>query len=58
MGDWLRRVDWAHAPQRGLRGRIDEFAVWRRALSQDELRALVTAGRPSLLSSVGPVDQS
>jgi hypothetical protein len=55
MGDWLRRVDWPHAPKRGLRGRIDEFAVWRRALSQEEVRALVTAGRPSLLSAVDPV---
>jgi Concanavalin A-like lectin/glucanases superfamily len=55
LGDWLRRIDWQQAPKRGLRGRIDEFAVWRRALSQDELRGLAAAGRPSLLSVVGPV---
>jgi hypothetical protein len=53
LGDWLRRTDWQHAPKRGLRGRIDEFAIWRRALSHEELRGLATAGRPSLLSAVG-----
>jgi hypothetical protein len=52
IGDWLRRPDWDHAPERGLRGRIDELAVWRRALKQDELRGLVRIGRPSLLEAV------
>ena len=52
IGDWVQRPDWNDVPERGFRGRIDEFAIWSRALSQTEIQAHVEAGRPSLLASV------
>jgi len=52
IGDWVRRPDWKHAPERGFRGRIDEFAIWNRVLSESEILKHVEAGRPSLIESV------
>jgi hypothetical protein len=50
LGDWLRLPQETAIPRRGLRGRIDEFAIWRRALTRDELHTLFVAGRPTLPS--------
>lgn len=48
LGNWL--PDNPHLePNRALRGRIDELAVWRRALSEEEINRLVEASRPELL---------
>ncbi|QDT64936.1 LamG-like jellyroll fold domain-containing protein [Calycomorphotria hydatis] len=48
LGNWLPTGQdaWASRP---LRGRIDELAIWNRALSHDEVQQLVEAGRPSLI---------
>lgn len=48
LGNWLPDAN-AGMTDRALRGRIDEFAIWDRALSADELKKLVEAGRPGLL---------
>jgi hypothetical protein len=48
LGNWLpaAKVD----PQkRALRGRVDELAIWKRALPQNEIKQLVEFGRPELL---------
>jgi hypothetical protein len=50
IGDWFRDKDPSSIPRHGFRGRIDELAVWRRAISQDEIRVMVAAGRASLAS--------
>jgi hypothetical protein len=52
IGDWLRHPEFTATPNRGFRGRIDEIAVWRRALTQAEIREMVVAGR----SCVAPAD--
>lgn len=52
LGNWLRRPDWPHAPNRGFRGRMDEFILWRRALTPDEISDLVEEGRPTALWAV------
>ncbi|MEM9157952.1 MAG: LamG-like jellyroll fold domain-containing protein [Verrucomicrobiota bacterium] len=49
IGNWLQEPSWPHAPVRALKGRIDEFAIWKRALSQNEVQAQYEAGRPNLL---------
>ena len=51
MGDWLRHPEFTSIPNRGFRGRIDEFALWQRALTAQEIREMVTAGRSSLVSA-------
>ncbi len=48
MGDGLHPPQATFIPRRGLRGRIDEFAIWRRALTRDEVQALFVAGLPTL----------
>jgi len=45
IGDWFPDKDPSSIPRRGFRGRIDELAVWRRAISRDEIREMVLAGR-------------
>ncbi len=49
LGNWLPIPDWHHAPVRGLKGRMDEVAIWSRALTEQEIKAHYEAGRPSLL---------
>lgn len=51
LGNWLRDPEWPHAPVRGLRGRIDELAIWDRALSLEEISQLVKDGQPTALWS-------
>jgi hypothetical protein len=47
IGDWLRHPEPTSIPRRGIRGRIDEFAIWSRTLARDEIRKLFVAGRPT-----------
>jgi negative regulator of sigma E activity len=47
IGDWLRHPEPTTIPRRGLRGRVDEFAIWSRTLTRDEIRKLFVAGRPT-----------
>ena len=54
LGNWLRDPEWAHAPVRAFRGRIDELAVWNRALSETEIKEIVKTGQPTPLWSVAP----
>ena len=49
IGDWFRDKDPSSIPRRGFRGRIDEIAVWRRAVSEEEIREMVVAGRSTLV---------
>jgi hypothetical protein len=57
IGNWLPDVGWTENPKRGLRARIDEFAVWRRALSEAEIRQHAADGWPSLMYAVGLATQ-
>jgi len=52
LGNWLLREDWPHVPVRALRGRIDELAIWDRALSADEIQQLADRGKPAALWAV------
>ena len=54
LGNWLQDPEWAHAPVRALRGRIDELAVWNRPLSEKEIKAIMKIGQPAPLWSVSP----
>jgi hypothetical protein len=47
LGNWLAVGD--YQPNRSFRGRIDELALWSRALDATAVKALVEAGRPDLL---------
>ena len=49
LGNWLRRPDWPHSPVRAFKGRIDELAIWNRALSKSEIEGHYEAGRPNLI---------
>ncbi|MEM1228176.1 MAG: LamG-like jellyroll fold domain-containing protein [Planctomycetota bacterium] len=46
LGNWLSDKG---EPQRGLSGRIDEFAVWKRVLTPNEVKRLADAGKPNSL---------
>jgi hypothetical protein len=48
LGNWLPQAMQIE-PNRALRGRIDEFAIWKRALTEGELARLIEASRPELL---------
>ena len=52
IGNWLEgdRID--QAPMRALRGKMDELAIWKRALTEVEIKELVEAGKPSALWSI------
>lgn len=54
LGNWLRDPEWAHAPVRAFRGRIDELAVWNRPLSETEIKEILKTGQPTPLWSVAP----
>lgn len=53
IANWYCDVDNSSNPNRALRGRIDEFAIWGRTLSVDELIEHYEAGRPSGLTPSG-----
>jgi hypothetical protein len=50
IGNWLAVED-VGPTNRALRGRVDELAIWNRALSNDEVKQLVEAGRPGMLGN-------
>ncbi|MEM1295115.1 MAG: LamG-like jellyroll fold domain-containing protein [Verrucomicrobiota bacterium] len=54
IGNWLLGDEWPHVPIRAFRGRMDEFAIWNRELTEDELRELVNQGKPTELWSLQP----
>lgn len=49
IGNWLHEPSWPNVPFRAMKGHVDEFAIWDRALSQSEVQAQYEAGRPKLL---------
>ena len=49
IGNWLPRGE--YEPVRAFSGRMDEMAIWNRALSQKELQIQVERGRPDYLWS-------
>ena len=49
IGNWLPRGE--YEPVRAFSGRMDELAIWKRALSQKELQIQVECGRPDFLWS-------
>lgn len=50
LGNWLS-TSTADPANRALRGRVDELAIWSRALSSEQVKQLVDDGRPGLLWS-------
>lgn len=48
LGNWLPHAE-AGLVNRAFRGRVDELAIWSRALSDEEIKQHVEAGRPGLL---------
>lgn len=57
IGNWLPSNNYK-STCRALRGRIDELAVWSRALNETEIRSHVTEGRPSIIWSTPLKDPS
>jgi hypothetical protein len=47
LGNWNPGPDFIKNSRRSLNGRIDEFAILRRALTDDEVRRIYELGRPS-----------
>jgi hypothetical protein len=54
LGNWLPSITVGENRKRAFRGRIDELAIWNRALVEAELRSLTEAGRPYEPSSQQP----
>ncbi len=52
LGNWLPVAN-AGPQDRALRGRIDELAIWNRALPEGEIRSLVAAGQTALENDYG-----
>lgn len=50
LGNWLNAAN-VDPATRALRGRVDELAIWNRALSSEQVKQLVDDGRPGLLWS-------
>ncbi len=51
LGNYVPFAGETNSPRRGLRGRMDEFAVWGRSLGPDEIRGLAERGRVSLIKT-------
>ena len=51
LGNWLDIPEQYQPTRRAFKGRMDEVAIWNRALSEKEIRAHYEAGRPSLLDN-------
>ncbi len=49
LGNWLDIPEQYQPTRRAFKGRMDEVAIWSRALSETEINAHYEAGRPSLL---------
>ena len=49
IGNWLMGDRADGAPVRAMRGKMDELAIWKRALSAEEIKGLTKQGRPSEL---------
>lgn len=56
LGNWLPAG--TICVNRAFRGRMDELAIWRRALSEEEVLQKVEAGRPGLLFNEAETDLS
>ncbi|BCX46179.1 FecR protein [Haloferula helveola] len=48
LGDWVQEAADPY-PLRGFRGKMDEFAIWDRALTEEEVVEMTRRGVPSLL---------
>jgi len=48
IGNWLAVED-VGPTNRALRGRVDELAIWDRALTEEDVKKLVEVGRPGML---------
>ena len=46
MGNWFNRH--ANEFERNLCGKIDEFMIWDRCLSAEEIKGLYEAGKPEI----------
>lgn len=51
LGNWLDIPEQYQPTRRAFKGRMDEVAIWNRALSETEINAHYEAGRPSLLEN-------
>ncbi|MCM2369980.1 LamG domain-containing protein [Aporhodopirellula aestuarii] len=51
LGNWVPFAQFSEGAPRALSGRMDEVAIWKRALSDEEISTLVDEGRPSLVWS-------
>jgi|UniRef100_UPI00378505C1 hypothetical protein len=51
LGNWLGDAHFRDGSSRALCGLVDELTIWNRALSAEEVAALLESGRPSLLWS-------
>ncbi len=49
LGNWLPAEKYLEKRTRAFRGRMDELAIWNRALLESELRQMFEAGRPNVL---------
>jgi len=52
IGNWFKGDRKDGAPMRAMRGKMDELAVWKRALTQDEIKQQVESGKPNTLWSI------
>lgn len=52
IGNWFMGDREDLAPTRALRGKVDGFAIWKRALTEKEIKTLVENGKPSALWSL------
>ena len=50
LGNWLPSEKHLEKRTRAFRGRMDELAIWNRALLASELRAMFEAGRQNVIN--------
>lgn len=50
LGNWMPAEKHSEKRTRAFRGRIDELAIWNRALLESELRQMFEAGRPNVIN--------